>query len=397
MHALMKLRRRCDLLDDLRERIHLAEHVEQGLEVALEGLKEWGYFSPRVYRHSGEGTYSLVKTIDLPLEMVEKKTSFDISTHKILEEIIENDNVYVRDEVPRELLAGEGDPCSYVLQHQPQAVGLVGIPYYASSSFFKKRIRGLIAANYDPQQKEVDDAEEDILKQLGRIVSTKVVRMLEHKQYEKRNRQLAEQIKLDGPTGLYNKKTFHEHLEEYVGQEQDYHLLLLDCDGLKGLNDTYGHPAGDKFLEDLGESLRRANNHTIAKYRIGGDEFSLVLETDDMDHARAVAEQMRRRIKEIPVPKGYRPITFSVGIACSEGFKDGEGWYKAADVALYKAKGCRNKTLRYLTGGGDRTFVFDEVRKTPLDGMRDYLRDNVCLYRTASAVHKRCARLLDNF
>ncbi|MFH1683198.1 MAG: GGDEF domain-containing protein [Candidatus Woesearchaeota archaeon] len=394
------LRRKSDLLGILRRQVHLAEGVEESLDAVLHGLKDWGYHYPRIYRYRGDETYSLIAGIDLPDDF--KEARFKVSSNKLLEDVINTSGVYVRKEVSPLLIGGEEDPLNYILSNQEQNKGFIAVPYTAfSKTYTQREIKGVIAANFDPENKEIDSNEELILEDLGRIVGGKVARLLENRllakkteELERLNEKLTQQIKIDGPTGMFNKKTFHEDLEYYLEDmkrnKDSYFLIMLDCDGLKGLNDSYGHPEGDKFISALGEYLRSVNDKTVAGYRVGGDEFAVVVKTKSHRYVADLAEKIRQKIKEIPVPTGYRPITFSVGtVEAKAEFKDGEEWYDAGDTALYGAKGCRNKTLRYLTGGGDRIRNYDETQHTLIADLRSMLRDNVHLYRAASAIHKK--------
>lgn len=394
------LRRKSDLLSSLRKQIHLAEGVEESLETVLQGIKRWGYHYPRIYRYRGDETYSLIKGIDLPADF--KDVGFRSSSNLLLEEIIKNEGVYVSKEVAPLLVGGEEDPLNYILNNKGQLKGFVAVPYTAfSKTYTQQEIKGIIAANFDPEAKEIDSAEELILEDLGRIVGGKVARLLENRllmkktaELEELNLRLADQVKIDGPTGLFNKKTFHNNLEIYLEEvkrdQENYFLIMMDCDGLKGLNDNYGHPEGDRFIAALGEYLGSVNDKTVASYRLGGDEFAVIVKAADSDYATALAEQIRQKVKQIPIPRGYRPITFSMSLTkAKSGFEDGEEWYDAGDRALYKAKGCRNKTFRYLLGGGDRIVIYDEKQKNLLDDLKDFLRDNVYIYRTASAIHDK--------
>src|SRR3989344_6857598 len=86
------------------------------------------------------------------------------------------------------------------------------------------------------------------------------------------NKKLERQIKLDGPTRLFNKKTFHQDLETYLQefkrQQKSYNLIMMDMDHFKDLNDSFGHYQGDLFISHFGEYL--CNLLPTTGYRIGG-------------------------------------------------------------------------------------------------------------------------------
>ncbi len=190
------LRRKSDRflqeLDNLREKIHLAEGVEESLEIVLEGLKSWGYTTPRIYRYTRGEEYRLVKALDLPPSLPKKKISFGVSSHKILEEILQSESVYCLEEVPPSLIGGEEDPLFHILQERPDAKGLVGIPYDGFSKTYENEIKGVIVANFDPAQKKIDYPEREALEKLSWLVGEKVTRLLEHRLLERQKKKLEE-------------------------------------------------------------------------------------------------------------------------------------------------------------------------------------------------------------
>ena len=113
-------------------------------------------------------------------------------------------------------------------------------------------------------------------------------------------------------------------------------LLLCDMDNLKTVNDTRGHDAGDKALQRLADALRNQLRRTDEAYRIGGDEFAIVLPKA----SRLDAERVMRRLREGLADSvgGSQTIEASFGIAVYEPGDDPEDVVARADDALYKAK-----------------------------------------------------------
>jgi diguanylate cyclase (GGDEF)-like protein len=108
---------------------------------------------------------------------------------------------------------------------------------------------------------------------------------------DRENRRLLEQVRTDPLTGLGNRGRMQVNLEKACARastEQPAKLFLFDLNGFKRYNDTFGHPAGDELLARLGESLREAAGEAGTAYRIGGDEFCLLL-TCPKEHFDAVA------------------------------------------------------------------------------------------------------------
>jgi diguanylate cyclase (GGDEF)-like protein len=149
-------------------------------------------------------------------------------------------------------------------------------------------------------------------------------------------------------TGLPNRVLFHDRLRtsmQQAGKDKSFALALVDIDGFKAVNDTYGHPAGDALLQAISSRL---NNHvrtddTVA--RLGGDEFALIFE--NVNDVEAVL----RRCQDIcdmlakPYPlNGTRGnftahVSASIGIALWQPqFESDETLIQAADRALYQAK-----------------------------------------------------------
>jgi diguanylate cyclase (GGDEF)-like protein len=142
----------------------------------------------------------------------------------------------------------------------------------------------------------------------------------------------------DGLTGCLNHRTFHERLgAEAAVTDRDHSLalLLIDVDHFKAVNDTYGHPAGDRVLAQVGEVVQRCSRPGDAAGRLGGDEFALLLRSGTHSSALAVAERLREQVREVA---GDRGVTVSVGFAVTAARGDAQNLLAAADRAVYRAK-----------------------------------------------------------
>ncbi|TCD15303.1 putative bifunctional diguanylate cyclase/phosphodiesterase [Oricola cellulosilytica] len=149
----------------------------------------------------------------------------------------------------------------------------------------------------------------------------------------------------DPMTGLVNRSSFREHLEEAIGDDleglRSYAVLYLDLDGFKAVNDMYGHTAGDRVLEEAAERIRTMIGVDDTAARLGGDEFAVL--TPFEHDLRPVEDFARRLIKCIAQPyesgAGICTIGVSVGMAIVglHGSTPAE-LIRAADMALYKAK-----------------------------------------------------------
>jgi diguanylate cyclase (GGDEF)-like protein len=143
----------------------------------------------------------------------------------------------------------------------------------------------------------------------------------------------------DQLTGLYNRRAFEERLDEERARVartgEPLALLVIDLDGLKGINDAGGHLAGDEALRLAAEALRSSIRLSDLPCRPGGDEFAVILPGAGLDAALGVAERARRRLNEL---SGGR-FRFSGGAAVDAGIGiPTDELYRTADDAAYRAK-----------------------------------------------------------
>jgi diguanylate cyclase (GGDEF)-like protein len=145
----------------------------------------------------------------------------------------------------------------------------------------------------------------------------------------------------DGLTGLGNHRAFQEELERVVHAYQRYKapvaLLILDLDDLKVVNDSDGHAAGDALLRDMGRLISTATRYSDRAFRIGGDEFAIVMPHTDALSARHAGNRL---LEHALLRRGdERPIPFSGGVsACPELATTRAELYAQADAALYWCK-----------------------------------------------------------
>ncbi|BCB90181.1 bifunctional diguanylate cyclase/phosphohydrolase [Phytohabitans suffuscus] len=154
----------------------------------------------------------------------------------------------------------------------------------------------------------------------------------------------------DGLTGLYNRRFFQEMLrldaDRAERDGQPVSIVIVDLDRFKKINDTCGHPAGDRVLVEAADRIRHAVRPADLVARYGGEEFVCLLPGAGEDTALEVAERVRRALSRTPVtlPGGREVrLTASLGVA-SAGTRGGrprgdlEGLIHDADGALYRAK-----------------------------------------------------------
>jgi diguanylate cyclase (GGDEF)-like protein/putative nucleotidyltransferase with HDIG domain len=162
-----------------------------------------------------------------------------------------------------------------------------------------------------------------------------------------RSRQQARQ---DSLTGLLGHRVFHEVLEEQTGLGAPFSIVLVDIDDFKQINDLYGHQTGDDALRFVADALRRGVRGHDNVFRVGGEEFCVVL--PGLEHADAyeVAERLRHNVSAVV---SVLPVTVSLGVAShpAHGLHRDE-LLTQADAALYASKRAgKNRTT--IAGGED--------------------------------------------
>lgn len=149
----------------------------------------------------------------------------------------------------------------------------------------------------------------------------------------------------DALTGLFNRRYALERLAAEIASARRHgdalSLVLLDADGFKAVNDTYGHDAGDAVIRALGAALKQGFRAGDLVCRMGGDEFLVLCPRTPLEAAFQVAERARASIAALRVPAGEGAWqgSLSAGVAAlGPGAEDAESLLKAADLGVYEAK-----------------------------------------------------------
>jgi diguanylate cyclase (GGDEF)-like protein len=166
---------------------------------------------------------------------------------------------------------------------------------------------------------------------------------------------------LDPLTGLLNRHALMPRFVEISHQarltEQPVCVVLCDVDGFKAVNDEHGHDRGDAALRDVAYELRKRLRSFELVYRLGGEEFLIVLPGIDLQSGRNTAERLRAAVEQAR-PTGI-PLTISLGVSAARGAEvDYDNLFKAADEALYEAKrGGRNRVIAAPAPGDEAIAV----------------------------------------
>jgi diguanylate cyclase (GGDEF)-like protein len=156
-------------------------------------------------------------------------------------------------------------------------------------------------------------------------------------------RELERQASEDALTGLDNRRRFEQDLARAMARSQrdgaTGALLIIDIDDFKRVNDSQGHPAGDRLIQEVAEVLRRRTRRSDNLARLGGDEFAVILPRCSREEAEIAAEAIAREVREYR-SEGGAPVTVSVGVATfgDDPRTSAATVFSEADTAMYAAK-----------------------------------------------------------
>ena len=167
---------------------------------------------------------------------------------------------------------------------------------------------------------------------------------------KKANRKLKVLANTDPLTGISNRGYFFNQGKKYfniaIRNRTPLHLLMLDLDLFKGINDEYGHQAGDLVLKEFTQTIEKTLRSSDLFGRIGGEEFSILLQDTSIEGAKLFAERIIKNIETLQIMSSDEviKITVSIGLVTLKDENNIHDLLKKADIALYKAKDSgRNK------------------------------------------------------
>lgn len=180
-----------------------------------------------------------------------------------------------------------------------------------------------------------------------------VVTLLDMSEVRHLHQQLEYQAVTDPLTGLLNRRGFYQTVESVLlrseRSDKSLVLLYLDLDGFKRVNDSLGHDAGDRVLRWVSEQLKACLRSFDILARMGGDEFTALLELEFPEQAAKISEKLIERISICQQFDGLEvALGASIGIAiypdCGSNL---DGLMRAADIAMYEAKRAGRQQYRY--------------------------------------------------
>ncbi|WP_201353723.1 GGDEF domain-containing protein [Hydrogenimonas urashimensis] len=145
----------------------------------------------------------------------------------------------------------------------------------------------------------------------------------------------------DALTGAYNRRYFAKMLEqalyEFKRYKKRYALIVFDIDDFKTINDRYGHDTGDRVLQELTRIIEEDSRRTDRLFRIGGEEFAMLIQTDGVEGAVRFAEALCRKVAGRGFAEGLH-ITLSVRVTLFKEGDDAISVFKRADEYAYHSK-----------------------------------------------------------
>jgi len=169
------------------------------------------------------------------------------------------------------------------------------------------------------------------------FVSSQVATAIERKSSEEKIKYLSFH---DSLTGLYNRAYFEEELERYnFPRYYPLSIVMLDVNGLKVINDTFGHSEGDRLLKHLSQVLTSVSRQGDILARIGGDEFAILLPSTTSEQAHNFCERIKQACQQDKIEPIYLRLNISLGHTTQEGeYKDTATLLKEVDKKMYQDK-----------------------------------------------------------
>ena len=207
-----------------------------------------------------------------------------------------------------------------------------------------KAIRS-IAVFYLATQESPEDEVVEILRQLAVPLNIAVERELIQRSLEQERQKFYEQSIRDPLTGLYTRLYMRESVQRLLGiSDRDPHatvgLISLDIDHFKLVNDTFGHQAGDKVIQEVARIILQETRDSDIQVRLGGEEFAIFIASEPLERIKDIAERIRKAVASMEFQGSMENHDFSLsaGVIVCQPDEDLSSALERADTLLYQAK-----------------------------------------------------------
>ena len=203
----------------------------------------------------------------------------------------------------------------------------------------QERVIGILnIADRKPQAFSPDKI--DFFQQLAPILAGAINNARIYQQTQHLNQALVELSRLDGLTGIFNRRYLEERLTEEINRCRRHGgylgLMMIDVDHFKQINDTYGHAVGDEVLKEVAGVVQRSCRNIDIVGRYGGDEFLVILIETTEPEALKIAGRVRQKAGEVAIPGLQLTLGLSIGTASQNSHY--EAILKTADDRMYAQK-----------------------------------------------------------
>jgi diguanylate cyclase (GGDEF)-like protein len=193
----------------------------------------------------------------------------------------------------------------------------LGLPLYVGGKFYGT----LNFSSPHPRERKFTDLDLHCLRLMGGWVSSELDRRQTEEDLRLARQRLELLVRIDPLTELLNRRGIREALEGYSRRIRrdgaQLSCVLIDIDDFKSINDRFGHSMGDSCIRAVAQAVRGSLRPSDVAGRIGGDEFVAILPGASLPEARAIAERIGKRVRELPRRDDSSPfgVTVSIGVA----------------------------------------------------------------------------------
>lgn len=187
-----------------------------------------------------------------------------------------------------------------------------------------------------------------ILKALTNLANTVTKELIDRtNELEKVNKETLYASTHDPLTGLYNRGFYEQEIEHLKSDNVPLSIIICDVDGLKLINDTLGHSAGDTILKATADILKTLFGHDNLVARIGGDEFSVLIQSSSLSNVKRTSQKIHEAVAKYNSVNPPVPLSISFGYASNENsYGNTDILFKEADNNMYREKLHQSKSIR---------------------------------------------------